>query len=43
VHYPVIVHAAEKLCTDEKIDPSNLYVFVDYTSMPQLCKRSLSR
>jgi len=42
VHYPVIVHAAEKLCTDEKIDPSNLYIFVDYTSMPQLCKRSLS-
>eukprot|EP00966_Prymnesium_polylepis_P217282 5028679-Prymnesium_polylepis.2 len=42
VHYPVIVEAAKAICTAFGISETELYVWVDYSSIPQLCKASLS-
>jgi len=42
MHYPLIVKAAQMICDKFGVSPSKLYVWVDYLSMPQLCKASLS-
>ena len=35
VHFPAVVDACEQLCKREGIDPNALYLWLDYTSIPQ--------
>ena len=35
LHFGAIVHAVEKLCESESIEPSTIYLWLDYSSIPQ--------